>query len=191
MRLASLEAGGAIYLRREENGYTRFGGSAARVIWIWDAANGKRLFALEDSASTDGVIWSPSGDLLAGDAAEGAIRLWDSSSGAVIRQMEGHDGTRFQDLTFSQDEQELVITDSEGSVSVWDVASGMLRYSLEEGRQTGGLVTGSNTDCFPGRILQRAFEGVRRPEWRATSGGKIPSLATGSRTSLPGLLGWV
>ncbi len=153
MRLASLEAGGAIYLRREENGYTRFGGSSARAVWLWDAVSGERLFALEDSASTDGVIWSPSGDLLAGDAAEGAIRLWDSSSGAVIRQMEGHDATRFQELTFSPDEQELVVTDSEGTASLWDVSSGTLRFSQEEAGKLVGWSPGRTQVAFQEEIF--------------------------------------
>ena len=131
-RLASLDAGGAVYLVGEEGGYTRFGGSSARAVWLWDAASGERLFALEDSASTDGVIWSPTGNLLAGDAAEGVIRLWDSSNGYVIRQLGGHDGSRYQELTFSPDELELVVTDSEGTASLWDVSSGTLRFSQEE-----------------------------------------------------------
>ena len=178
-RLASLDAGGAVYLVGEEGGYTRFGGSAARAVWLWDAASGERLFALEDSASTDGVIWSPTGGMLAGDAAEGVIRLWDSSSGYVIRQLEGHDGSRYQELTFSSDELELVVTDSEGTASLWDVPSGTLRFSQEE----AGKLVGWSPDQAQIAFQEEIFNAPLNI-FDAESGARLlaegfPSLQTG------------
>ena len=91
--------------------------------------------------------------MLAGDAAEGVIRLWDSSSGYVIRQMEGHDGSRYQELTFSPDEQELVVTDSEGTASLWDVSSGTLRFSQEEAGKLVGWSPGRTQVAFQEEIF--------------------------------------
>ena len=190
-RLASLDAGGAVYLVGEEGGYTRFGGSSARAVWLWDAASGERLFALEDSASTDGVIWSPTGNLLAGDAAEGVIRLWDSSNGYVIRQLGGHDGSRYQELTFSSDEQELVVTDSEGTASLWDIPSGTLRFSQEE----AGKLVGWSADQAQIAFQEEIFNAPLNV-FDAESGARLPAegfprLQTGREHRFQVVLGWV
>ena len=166
----ALDAGGAVYLVGEEGGYTRFGGSSARAVWLWDAASGERLFALEDSASTDGVIWSPTGNLLAGDAAEGVIRLWDSSNGYVIRQLGGHDGSRYQELTFSPDELELVVTDSEGTASLWDIPSGTLRFSQEE----AGKLVGWSADQAQIAFQEEIFNAPLNV-FDAESGERLPA----------------
>lgn len=94
-------------------------------LWVWDASTGEQRYILEDYKSWE-VTFSPDGALWAS-----GLSLWDMETGDYLRSMDGgDDATRRWTWTvvtgprFSPDGSRLAKLDSDGSIWVWDVATG-------------------------------------------------------------------
>lgn len=69
------------------------------------------------------VAFSPDGRLLATGASDGTVKLWEVSTGRVLRTLYGARNP----VVFSRDGRSLVTGDLRGLVTFWDVASGERR----------------------------------------------------------------
>src|SRR5262249_28057897 len=81
------------------------------------------------------LAFAPDGKSLAGSGLSTGTRLWDVSSGKVLRKFEGPEDKVFG-LSFRPDGKNLAgaVWDPAGHVFVWDPATGAVRRRLEHGR---------------------------------------------------------
>ena len=74
--------------------------------------------------------FSPDGRLLAGGCSEGAIKLWDVSSGEELQTLQGHTN-EIQSVTFSSDSRLLASGSEDGAIKLWDVSMGKELQTLQ------------------------------------------------------------
>ena len=110
------------------------------VVKLWDAWSGVTLQTLEWTETSSlspnmrrlfsikAISFSPDGKILA-TAAEHAVKLWDVSSGAVLKTLEGH-SYDIGAVVFSPDSKTLVSA-SHDTVKLWDAGLGALLQTLE------------------------------------------------------------
>ncbi len=70
-------------------------------------------------------------DLLATGSSDAVIRIWDLSSGKLVKALLGH-ARRINDLAWSPDGESLASAGDDGTVRVWDVATGETRLALAD-----------------------------------------------------------
>lgn len=78
-----------------------------------------------------GVAFSPDGSRFAIGDAEGRLKLWDVSTGALLMQQEAHLGWIWS-LAFSPDRQTLATGSSDRTIRLWDINTGKCLKTLEE-----------------------------------------------------------
>jgi WD40 repeat protein/uncharacterized caspase-like protein len=175
------------------------------VVRHW-SSDGKLLHELHTEATVRDATFSPDNRLIAtaasgavglfGPAGESSIRLWDASTGRLVRKFEGHPGGTLS-LAFSTDGNTLASLGQDGTVKVWDIESGRILQSIagfERGSVVFGpggwlLVTSTNggitaVDWAKGTIaLFLAYDGE---EWIASSpDGRFDGSSRGWK-----LVGW-
>jgi WD40 repeat protein len=136
------------------------GGSTPRV---WDTATRQTKFNLDEQEVVHAVAYSPDGRLLAG-AAETHIRLWDATTGKVVKDLaEGFDEPATQ-VVFSADGKILASASCTGlDVWIWSVADGKPLFIIDDGLD--GCVIKALAFHPAGRQL--AVGGI---DWLATGG---------------------
>jgi GTPase SAR1 family protein/predicted MPP superfamily phosphohydrolase len=69
------------------------------------------------------VAFSPDGRWLASGSSDSSVRLWDASSGELIRSLEGHQDW-VRSVAFSQDGRWLASGSDDNTVKLWEVETG-------------------------------------------------------------------
>lgn len=106
-----------------------------KQIWLWDTETGEQKMVLKGAGSF--VRFSPDGKLLV-TAGETTPTLWELPSGAKKLSFEGHGSSGFftsrdvRALAFSPDSKMVISGAVDGSVRVWDVATGKVLRTLDE-----------------------------------------------------------
>jgi len=119
------------------------------ALMLWDAKTGELERTLDEGGAAS-VIYSPKGKLLGGSGTK--LTVWDlasDSNGNKPTVMKGI--SSFQRTAFSQDEQTIAASCSDGSVQLWDWSSGSYITSL-----TGHSSTVSNMAFLKDRELVSA-----------------------------------
>lgn len=142
-------------------------------LWVWDVATGKELVRVQahsGNAKTVGICVrvSPDGTLATGGA-DGTIRFWDTD-GKPLRTARGHSGSgttnNVSELSFSADGSMLASVSHDGTVRLWDVATGF------ELIQTGGTAARVTLSMDGKRLATSTGEqGVRF--WDPATGKQI------------------
>lgn len=99
------------------------------TIRLWNLANGqmdRRIHSTLDAAHC--VAFSPDGQLVAASGSEG-IQIWNSFNGALLHSLARNTASVVQ-LNFRKDGTLLASIGDDRSLSLWDVKSGSLVYSL-------------------------------------------------------------
>ncbi len=111
-------------------------GSADGSIKVWSASTGSELKNLsgEKKSMISSVCFSSNGKYLVSGHfyQEYAIKLWDFESGQLIRIFEGHTGG-VKSVQFSPDGKYIVSASADGSIKLWDIATGeclITRYDV-------------------------------------------------------------
>ena len=109
---------------------TRFAVGTGIGIWIYDTTSRKAVNLFAPHA---GVVWrltySPDGSVIAAGGWDSAIRLWNASTGDLLRTLEGHT-SRIIDVAFSRDGAALASIDSDTNVHIWDSLTGEKKRSF-------------------------------------------------------------
>jgi WD40 repeat protein len=102
---------------------SRFVTAGMQTVQVWDATNGRQLVRFESPPGPSGVrsvTISPDGQRIASMGDQGhPVRLWDVAGDRHIA-----DFNEVDSLAFSADSQRLVTGSFDGTVRVWDGASG-------------------------------------------------------------------
>jgi serine/threonine protein kinase len=151
-------------------------GSESAQVQLWDLANGNHLRTMHCTYASPvvGVAFSPDGRLLAGSTHQG-VWVWDSSD--HHRTLAGRGGEFFWGVAFSPDGQLLASASSDGTVWLWDPASGEHRRTL-----TGHEGDGYRSDVYgvafspDGRLLASAGTDKTVRLWDPATGAAVSTL---------------
>jgi len=88
---------------------------------LWDAGAKKVITQLNDDANS--ATFSPDGKLIADGGTDGVIRLFNGTTGAPVRELNGHTGQVYC-AVFSPDGNYLVSVGEDNTVRVWKPSTG-------------------------------------------------------------------
>ncbi|WP_194892865.1 WD40 repeat domain-containing protein [Catenulispora pinisilvae] len=97
------------------------------TVRLWDAATGRPVSTLigYTPRSLNSIAFSPDGKTLAAGGENGAVQLWELSTGhSVATFTAANHGALIMSVAFSPDGKTLAAGDSDTQVQFWDVATG-------------------------------------------------------------------
>ncbi len=108
---------------------------AARATLIrWDVRHGgQQVYESFGTAPADCQVFGRDGNSMATAGIDGAVHVWDTTSGKKIRTIRGIQGVR--DLALSPDARRLASTDWDGAIIVWDLTTEQDGRNLPAPRQ--------------------------------------------------------
>ena len=86
-------------------------------------------FLVGHTSYVTSVAFSPDGEMLASGSLDHTIKLWDVSSGVLLRTLTGHTGNVLS-VAFSPDGKTLASGSSDDTIKLWDVSRGALIRTL-------------------------------------------------------------
>nr|WP_030490998.1 pentapeptide repeat-containing protein [Micromonospora chokoriensis] len=81
-------------------------------------------------ASLQELAFSPEGSMIAAAGGDGVVRVWDTSTGRLVRGLPGKGGTVWS-VRWSPDGRHLASAGGDGVVRIWDAGSGKLAGTLD------------------------------------------------------------
>eukprot|EP00913_Durusdinium_trenchii_P013417 g12598.t1 len=127
---------------------------------LWDVKTGKPLHVLKvkvtieagsDPIAPSGIVFFPDGKQLAVAHSDGNVRLWNPSTGAIVRTLKGH--TRGAScLAISSDGTRLASAGNDKTVRLWNANTGaaIATYSMEARRINAVVFTPDGKHLFAG-----------------------------------------
>ena len=158
-------------------------GSLDTTLRFWDLKTGKEKFSVPGHAGgVLSVAWSADGRYIASAGNDALVKLWNGSTGALLKTFAGHiQGkgsdihgafTGVYDVRFSPDGKTIASAGTDGATKLWDVASGKEIKSL---RGHDGNVT-SVAFSPDGRFLASGGRDGTIRLWDTKSGKELRTL---------------
>lgn len=152
------------------------GGATGGRVLLWDTETGEQKMILEGGGSF--VRFSPDGKLLA-TAGETMPTLWELPSGAKKLSFEGHGSSGLftsrdvHALAFSPDGKMVVSGAADGSIRVWEAATGKVLKTFEEPEGISSVIFSPD-----GKILAATSKEVIL--WELATGRELGRITAGS-----------
>jgi len=129
------------------------------------------LHVINDPSSAICVCFSPCGHYLASGSSDRTVKIWEVSSGKLLKSLEGHPH-HVHSVSFSPCGHYLASGGSDRTVKIWEVSSGKLLRSL--GGHSNFVVSVSFSPC--GHYLASGSWDGTIKIWEVPSGRLIKSL---------------
>ena len=102
-------------------------------IYLLDFASGQIQRVLKGCTGREifDLAFAPEGNLVAATDLSAAVRIWDTSTGAIDKVLEGHTAG-VNNLAFSPDGKQLATSSRDGTTRIWSVASGISQAVLTD-----------------------------------------------------------
>ena len=97
----------------------------------WDIL-GKEIYIKKKAHTTEvinKVQYNSRGDIIITGGGDGAIKIWNSKRGLLLKELAGHSGYVY-DVNFSHDNSKLVSCSSDGTIKIWDIKSGVVLWTI-------------------------------------------------------------
>ncbi len=130
---------------------------------VWDADSGERLVTLPHDAELRCAVFDPTGALVATTCHDGAVRLWDSRTGALVGAPMVWDERRPYVVRFAPDGERLAVGDYDGGVALWNARSRTLETTRGEAHTAGVYALAFSPD---GRQLMSGGGDQRLRVWK-------------------------
>jgi WD40 repeat protein/serine/threonine protein kinase len=122
--------------------YVASADTASRTLKVWDAEAGAEVVSIESGPRVRSAVFSPDGQTLAAGDLDVAwpgvtdydIRLWNSRTGKLLATLRGH-AAAAAGLAWSPNGKRLASASRDGSLKIWDTASGRELLTLSAGSQ--------------------------------------------------------
>ena len=130
--VAQLEGhGGPVFgLAVTADGQTALSTSDDYYTRIWDPANRKQRREFKSDGAMRCVAMTADGTLAAWSGGQKSIVVWDLAQDKLLAQLEGHTNWVYS-LQFTKDKSKLLSISRDGSVRLWDLATGQPTLTLE------------------------------------------------------------
>jgi RNA polymerase sigma factor (sigma-70 family) len=131
-----------------------FTASSGQAIHTWDAGGTPRLSMNAHDGEVTALAFAPDGKTLVTASADAALRVWDPSTGTVLRTIPAH---RFgvNGLAVSGDGKWLASVANHESAYLWEAATGRKKVTFAQGSEYSSAVALS----FDGKVLACAAYG--------------------------------
>ncbi len=139
------------------------GGSDAR---LWDAKSGREKMSFSRHDAVASAHFSPQGDLIVTGSWDGSAKIWNATTGKVVRKLEGGHTSFVNTAVFSPDGQFILTASDDGTAKLWNVATGEVTKSLDGHKDRVRSATFS-TD---GRFIVTTSSDETARLWDADSG---------------------
>lgn len=117
------------------------------------------------------VAFDPQGGMLASGGEDGAVKLWDTSSGKLLNTLEGHQD-QVWNVAFAPQGGMLASGSEDATIKLWDVTTGKLLRNMEG--HLGGVL--SAVFAQPGGMLASSGEDKIIKLWDVASGKLLNSM---------------
>lgn len=95
------------------------------TVRVWDSFSGQELYMLDDFLNyANSAAFSPDGKLLATNGDE-VPKLWDAETGQLLFLLPGFNSVSIQAPVFTPDGKYVAVAGEDGSVSIWETATGL------------------------------------------------------------------
>ncbi|TFK17156.1 WD40 repeat-like protein, partial [Coprinopsis marcescibilis] len=130
------------------------------------------LKKIEVGSAVLAVGFSSDGTRIVSGSEDKSVRVWDASTGEMLKELEGHTGSVFS-VGFSHDGTRIISGSADESVRVWDASTGQMLKKLE-GHTGSVLSVGFSRDET--RIVSGSHDESSVRVWDASTGQMLKKL---------------
>lgn len=120
-----------------------------KTIKVWDVDGGGELRSIGGDAGFSAVVFATDGRAVYGGDLHGAVGAWDAATGQSLRAMRGHTDA-VNSATLDAKGRFLSTASEDGSVRLWDTATGELAATLVSMQESGDWVVVAPDGLFDG-----------------------------------------
>lgn len=118
----------------------------------------KPELVIQNAHSVNSIAFSPDGKLMASAGIYNTVKLWDVSTGRLIKNFEGHTAGVFC-VSFSPDSSVLASSSMDNTVKLWDTKTGLLIRTLKkDSGQVSTMGIRSISFNHDGTVLAAAYQ---------------------------------